>query len=1161
MKFNAKQNIIKQFKPFKVMCKIRLFVPYYGNFKKTMLAMYLFVLITFISIVQAAAKPGYSQSIRFSFNPGNVSLRELFNQIEKNSEFVFLYHDSTIDLNKEVFVKAENETVEQVLEKVLGPAENNFKISDREIIITKAVNLTANTDTRLAQQPQTKSVTGKVTDVSGAPVPGVSVLVRGTSNGTITDNNGNYSLSNVPENASLQFSFIGLKTQQATVAGRNTINVVMQEEILGLEEVVAIGYGTQRKMDLTGSVVSVSEKVLKERPLMTINQGLIGRMAGVAVELNDATPGSLTSIKIRGAGSITAGNEPLYVIDGFPLGQSQVNSLLPSDIESINVLKDASSTAIYGARGSNGVVIITTKSGSNKAAQISLDVTHGIGKVAERDYYDLLNANEYAEFIGTVKNELWVRDGNDPNVPESQRPLSYQVPAYVKNRDLSVNTDWQDVIFKTSSIQNYALSVRGGSEKSKFYFSLGSTSDDGAVIGANYEKYTARLKMDVSLIKDRLKAGLNLAPSYAKKRVSIINSGDVFSSVIGSALAMPPIIPVKNTDGSYGSTAGIPGINFYGNPIQLARDYEDKSKLFSMLANSYIDLKILEGLNIRTSLGLVYDNTQQDIFRPKSLWRPFAPAPTYADGSSATNNSINWLSETMLTYNTIFNDNHKVDVLAGFTAQRNRDQGNYLYARNFPNDLVHTLNAGQVQSGNSSVQEWSLLSYLGRANYSYKDRYLLTATIRFDGSSRFGANNRYGTFPSVAAAWRISEEPFAGNIQFLSNLKLRLSYGTTGNNAIGNYAPIGLVGNSNQTFGPGSGSTYSAIFPTTTSNPSLTWEKAKKVDIGLDLGLFRERIALILDYYNNRTSDLLLNVNLPTTTGFSSALQNIGEVENKGFEITLMTRNISTPNFAWETNFNVSFNKNKVLKLGPTGDPIYDFYGTRITQIGKEIGSTNGLQAIGILTQADIDAGVAIFPGEQAGDVKYKDVNKDGVISNFNGPDGINIGDPFPEYIFGLSNTFTYKHFDLSVYLNGQAGGRTLDLIGQGMWSSGGNNIFASWYQNRYISDAQPGDGKTPRLTFPLGGLPDTRLVQKTDFIRLTNITLGYNLPPDRVSFIAGLRVYLSVENMFTWSKFDGYNPQVKSSGAEQRSTLGGFALGGAYPIPRIISLGLNVSF
>jgi TonB-linked SusC/RagA family outer membrane protein len=496
--------------------------------------------------------------------------------------------------------------------------------------------------------------------------------------------------------------------------------------------------------------------------------------------------------------------------------------------------------------------------------------------------------------------------------------------------------------------------------------------------------------------------------------------------------------------------------------------------------------------------------------------------------------------------------------MAGFTAQKDHADANYLYSNKFPNNLVHTLNVATITSGNSTVSEWSMLSYVLRANYSFADKYLVTATVRRDGSSRFGADVRYGTFPSIAAAWRVSQEDFMQDVKTVSDLKIRASYGKTGNNDIGNYSAIGLLGVTNQTFGLGGGSNYNGIYPSTLSNPALSWESSRQLDLGVDLGLFKDRISMIFDFYNNHTYDLLLRVNLPTTTGFSSSLKNIGEVLNRGYEFTLITRNL-VGEFGWSTNFNISFNHNEVLKLGPNGDPIYDFYGSRITEIGQEIGASNGLHMIGILTEADIANGVAIFPGEQAGDPKYEDVDGDGVISNFNGPDGINIGNPNPKMSLGLTNVFTWKNFDLAIMIDAQTGGVSTDLLGQGMWSGGGNNIWASWLQNRYISDAQPGDGMTPRLTFGLGGLPDTRLIQKTDFLRIANITLGYTLPLKTSSAMSAFRAYFSIENLATFDKFNGYNPQVKNN--PQSATLGGFTLGGGYPLPRIFSLGLNVTF
>jgi TonB-linked SusC/RagA family outer membrane protein len=1006
---------------------------------------------------------------------------------------------------------------------------------------------------------QSQKITGKVTGPGNEPLEGVTVKAKAVNKYATTLADGSFTIE-VPQNVKiLIFTYAGMETQEINILNRNNLQVKLTQDFSQLSDVVVVGYGTRKKADLTGSISSVDAKAIGERPVVTVNQALMGQMAGVNVELNDGTPGAVTSIRIRGTGSITAGNEPLYVIDGFPATQNEANTISPSDIETVTVLKDASSTAIYGSRAAGGVVLITTKSGGNMKPKIQFESSTGLAKVAKRDYYDVLNANEYVDYFNAVRNEQWVRDGNDPSVPIADRPIAYQIPEYVSKRDQSVNTDWQAAVMETALVQNQGLSVRGGNEKSKYYMSVGYVSDDGVIIGSNYQKFTARLRLDANLIQNKLTAGLNIAPSYSNRRVAVVGSGDVFSSVIGSALALPPITPIYNQDGSYATTFGIPGFNPFGNPVQLAKEVKNKTNLFSTIANTYLNLSVLNGLDIKTTLGVLFNNSTNDYYYPISMWRPFAAAPQYATASSSYGNTLNWSSETTVSYSKEFNNIHKINILGGFSAQKERSWGNSVSANKFSNDLVQTLNAGTVSAGTSSIQEWSLLSYYARANYSYADRYLLTATIRTDGSSRFGSNKRYGTFPSVAAAWKVSNEKFLSGLNAISNLKLRISFGITGNNNIGNYASIGLLGNINQTFGAGAGANNQGIYPINLSNPDLGWEKSTQTDVGIDLGLFSDRVTLVADYYNNRTSDLLLNVNIPTTTGFASSLQNIGEVENKGYEISVSTLNITNNTFSWKTTVNISHNQNKVIKLGPNGDPIYDFAGTRITAVGHEIGASSGLKVLGILTTKDIASGVAIFPGEQAGDPKYLDANNDGVISNFNGPDGVNLGNSMSKYTFGLTNIFTFKNFDFSIFAYGQTGGVSLDLLGQGLWASAGNNIFKSWLKKRYVSDDQPGDGMTPRLTFPLGGLPDTRLIQKTDFLRIANITLGYNLPVKKNSILSGFRAYIAVENAITWTGFNGYNPQVKSNA--QSATLGGFTLGGGYPVPRIVSIGLNFSF
>ncbi len=1134
------------------MKKVKLFGGVtYGSLKPILLIMRFAIIFLVLGIVQAYSNDTYSQKTRLTISFSDTELVKVLDKIEEESEFFFLFNEKLLDTQRKVSIDAKNQLLNPVLDKLFAGTDINYTIIDRKVILAPDY-LTQGPDIQL------RKITGTVTDRTGTPLPGVNVTVTGTGEGAVTDAAGKYSLEAPATATSLTFSFVGMETQIVTIGSSDVINVSMAVLSMGLEEVVVVGYGAVRKTDLTGSVAAVSKLALRDRKVTTLNQALMGQMAGVKVEINDGTPGAVTSIRIRGNGSISAGNEPLYVIDGFPVGQREANQLLPSDIESVTVLKDASSTAIYGSRGANGVVLITTKNGSNQAPSISFDVSTGLAQVAKRDYYDLLNADEYADYMTVLRDEQWARAGKDPSIPISQRPAEFQVPDAVKNRDPNINTDWQDAIFRKAAVQNYSVSVRGGNERTRYFYSIGYSSDGGVIIGSNYSKMTARLRLESDLIKNRLKAGLNISPSRSNTRRTNTSGGDVFSSVIGTAIFMPPIIPVYNADGTYGSTYGKTGLMALGgSPVQLAKEMENTTNAFTSMANSFLDLSIADGLNLRTSVGLLFNNSNTDTFLPSTCWRPFAPPPTYADGSSAYGNSFNWLSETFLTYNKTFG-NHKLDAMAGFTAQKDRATSNYMYSNKFPNNLVHTLNVATITSGNSQVSEWSMLSYLVRANYSFADKYLITATVRRDGSSRFGADVRYGTFPSIAAAWRVSQEAFMENVNAVRDLKIRASYGKTGNNDIGNYSAIGLLGVTNQTFGLGTGSNFNGIYPSTLSNPSLSWESSRQLDIGLDLGLFKDRVNFIFDFYNNHTYDLLLRVNLPTTTGFSSSLKNIGEVLNRGYEFTLITRNL-VGEFSWSTNLNFSYNHNEVLKLGPNGDPIYDFYGTRITAIGHEIGASNGLNMIGILTEADIANGVAIFPGEAAGDPKYQDVNGDGVISNFNGPDGINIGNSNSKFTGGITNVFTWKNFDLAIMIDAQTGGISTDLLGQGMWSGGGNNIWSAWLANRYISDTQPGDGMTPRLTFGLGGLPDTRLLMKTDYLRIANITLGYNLPLKTTSAMSAFRAYISIENVAIFDNFVGYNPMAKNNA--QSATLGGFTLGGGYPLPRVISLGLNVTF
>lgn len=1107
---------------------------------------------------------GISQTITYSGK--NVPLKTIFSEIKKQTGHFVFYNRSFIKDAKPVTVSVRNEPLESFIKKILLGQRLDYSFKDKSIIISREATPVIHKlapEVPLFDFIPPAEITGRVTDEKGNPLAGASVKVKGTSQGVTTDSEGGFTLKSANGNVTIEVSFVGFQSREIPItANTGFLTVELTAELTNMNEIVLIGYGTQRKVDMTGSVVSVKDDVIRNRPVTTLNQALVGQLAGVAVAQNDAAPGGETSIKIRGLGSISGGNEPLYVIDGFPSTQAFANAILPADIASVDVLKDASATAIYGSRGSNGVILITTKSGTRGAPVISANASHGFAAVNKRDYYDLLGGSEYVEYARELRNNQWVREapGNSASDPNSVRPPQFQIPDFLTTWN-GVNTNWQDAIFEPAGIENYDVSVRGGSDNVRYFFSGGYTGDNGVLIGTGYKKFTARIKIDADLAGDKLKAGLNIAPSYSRQKVAKYSGTSIYESVIASALAMPPIIPVYNEDGTYADRMmPIAGFLPIPNPVQLANEIENNNRSFSTLFNSYLQWNIMKGLELRTNFGATFIYDENDFYHPTTAPRFFAPPPVDASASAFSGSNYNILSETTLKYRTSFATKHKLDVLAGYSYQFEHNRVNSVNANNFPNDLVHTVNAGQIVGGGSSKGEWSLISYLGRANYSFDDKYLITATFRTDGSSRFGANNKWGLFPSAAIGWVVSNEAFLENNNTLTYLKLRASYGLAGNNAIGNYSHIGLLSNTNQTFGPGAGTNFFGIYPTSLSNRNLSWEKAKEFDLGIDLGFLNDRIVLNFDYYRRLTTDLLLNVNLPSTTGFSNVLTNIGEVENKGVEFVLNTRNIITKNVKWNTSFNIARNTNKVLKLGPSGDPIYDFAGTRVTAVGGPIGANRGLVQIGVLTQKDIDAGVALFPGQTAGDVKYLDVNGDGTISNFNGDDGVQIGDANPKYVFGMNNNVEYKNFTLSVMVTGQTGGKTMDLTSQGLWDPDGSNVMKKQWVGRYQSDAQPGNDITPRAGMIAGGLPDTRLVQKTDYLRIRNITLGYDFSAKNIKPVKGLRVYASVENLITWTAFEGFNPQATSYGGSQSATINGLTGGGSYPLPRVISLGVNLT-
>lgn len=1016
-----------------------------------------------------------------------------------------------------------------------------------------------------AQQAGTE-ISGRVTDEKGTGLPGVTVQVKGATVGTATDESGNF-MVRVPTGATtLVFSSVGFAAQTIEIGDRRQINLTMREDVRALADVVVVGYGTQKKTDVTGAVASVSAKDIKDLPVASFTESLAGQVAGVQVQQTSGSPGSALTVRVRGAGSISAGNAPLYVVDGYPLASSDdINLINPNDIASVEVLKDASAAAIYGSRGGNGVVIITTKRGKAGKPKVEFDYYIGQQQVAKK--LDMLNATQFAEYSREAFNNAWVDRGGKASDPNSFRPDGQRLryPDIYDDPSALANTDWQNQIFRKAGLQNYNLSFSGGNESARYLISANYFDQDGIIRKSGFKRYSFRANVDAEVSK-RLRVGINLAPSFSADNRVQSDGHWASDGIINGALSILPVIPVYNPDGTYASQVnfgyGTPGIP---SPVAIMNEVTDRVNTMRVLGNMYAELEIASGLAFRTSLGADVNTNRRNYFRPSVVPANQQPAPTIAAGYNSSRLFLNWLNENTLTYTKTFAEVHTLTALAGFTAQQAPIQERTrIDATGYPNDLVSTVNAASIRTGSGDplLEQWSLLSYLARINYGFRDKYLLTATIRRDGSSRFGADRRWGNFPSVSVGWRASQEEFLRGLTYLNELKLRVSYGLTGNNFIPNYGAIGILTPENYSLGAGASNIVNGLGQQTVSNNLLTWEINRQFDAGLELGVLNNRLAFTADYYERNSSGLLLDVPVPASTGFTRALQNIGKVRNRGVELGLTSRNL-TGDFTWTTNLNLSLNRNKVLALGPQGDPIFGGSGignTHLTQIGEPLGNFFGYVQEGIFqNQAEIDASPH-FADARPGDVRFRDVNGDGRITP---NDRTLIGNNQPDFVYGITNTFAYKNFDLNVITQGVQGNEILNLSLRFYENLEGNSNQRSTVLDRWRSPEQPGNGMIPRANSRTTGSNNqvsTRWVEDGSFFRIRNITLGYNLPAGLLSkgFIQGARIYTSVQNAATFTKYKGFNPEV-NLGGDQALTPGTDY--GGYPLARTYTLGVNVSF
>ncbi|WP_375444747.1 SusC/RagA family TonB-linked outer membrane protein [uncultured Fibrella sp.] len=1012
----------------------------------------------------------------------------------------------------------------------------------------------------LAQTPL--AVTGRVTDETGQSLPGVTVLIKNTTNGTTTTADGTYRLSVPSANATLVISYVGYQSQEIAVAGRSVVDARLAPGDKTLTEVVVVGYGTQQKKDLTGAIATVGSKDIQKVPVSGFDQALQGQVAGLQISSSSGAPGGNTNILIRGIGSISGGNEPLFVIDGFPVSGAGVgnplNTINPSDIESIDVLKDASATAIYGSRGSNGVIIVTTKRGKSGKSQIQVDAYTGFQELGKK--IQMMNAQEFAQFTIDGRNNGYLDNVPTGKItdPNSVRGASFRIPADLQNpASLGVGTDWQDAIYRSAPIRNVQVAALGGTEAVRYAVSANYFDQQGIIINSGLKRYSFRANVDAK-VSSRLTVGASLSPSFTSQ-TNVPFSGHYGAfGIIQSAMGLPPSIPVYNPDGSYGST--IPTLEGYAgiqNPVKIASEYKNPSSQFRLLGNTYAEYAMLSNLTFRTTFGADLNYFKSQIWIPSTL---STSAPIGIASATATRSeSINWLNENTVTYKKSMG-RHTLDIVGGFTAQRETSDAVMANAVNFPDDLVPNINGGTVNSGSESIQDYTILSLLGRANYTFNDKYLVTATIRRDGSSRFGANNRWGTFPSASVGWRVSEEPFLKNQRIITELKLRASYGLTGNNAIGNYRAIGQLVNGNYIVGD---ALTPGLARNSFSNDQLGWESMKQLDIGLDLSLLQNRINLTADYYDKRNTDMLFNISVPGATGLTNAVVNLGAVQNKGLELALTTRNLVGA-FKWTTNANITFNRNKVLAMSADAEQIFSsangqVANTNVTQVGYPIGVFFGRRQLGIFQTVQEVTDYKAQPLARPGDVKWKDVDGNGVI---NDNDREVIGNPNPRYFFGFNNSFSYKSFSLDISTNGMIG---FDIYnGTFMLNNAGvQNNTKYVYDNRWISPEQPGDGRFGRTI--RGGRNNNTVYSSQylfdgSYLRIRTVTLAYTLP-SAISQRVGLqsvRVYATGANLFTFTNYQGYDPEVSTSGDNLLASRSDF---GTYPIARSYTVGINLSF
>lgn len=1028
-----------------------------------------------------------------------------------------------------------------------------------------------------------RKITGKVTTESGAPLAGASIMVKGSSLGTTSDESGNFSIT-VPDKATtLVITYGGYIAEEVSISGKSTVAISLKLDDAKTNEVVVYGYGTQKKTDLTGSVSSVKGGELTKLPTQRVDQALQGRATGVYVQNTDGAPGGNTTIRIRGGNSLSGGNNALIVVDGIQ--GVNISTINPNDIESVEVLKDASATAIYGARGANGVILITTKKGTSGKPVFTYNVNLGLQKLNHK--LSLMNAGDYA-----VKSNAWAATQN--GTPSS--PITPVLPftdEQIQSLYKNGGTDWQDQIYRTAGMQNHQLTASGGSDAVRYFVSGGFVDQNGIVIETKYKRYNLRSNLDLKLTK-WLNAGFNLNVIKDKGNVPPIGEGtrygDILGQVINTVARFDPITPVYDANGNYNFKAlkgGPDNTKIYAdndvwNPVASAKEtFAEKNRIINEIG-AFLEFKILDGLTLRVTGAATSTNTDDKHFYNSKT----QPGKGVSGIGDLTNDKYEYFQNSnILTYNRVFAKKHALTLTGVAEQQLIEGENTYINAQGFFSDYTGINDLGgasQINSRSNGSFKQNLNSFLGRANYVFDGKYMLTASYRADGSSVFGANNKWGYFPSAAFAWRASEERFIKDLNLFSNLKLRASWGKTGNQAIQPYQTLATIASGFNYPYEGNGAANIGFQLGRPSNPDLKWESTAQTNFGVDMGFFQDRLFVIVDVYKKKTTDLLMNKQVEAYSGFSTILANVGSVENKGLEISVGGRPLNNTKLRWNTQFNISFNRSKVLALlndqplairTSTGGG-YQIYGSAFSvkylQVGQPLDQMRGYVNLGTWSTAEAKEAAAF--GQAPGEAKWKDVNGDGKITRSADGNQV-IGNASPKFIYGWSNNLSYKNFDLSFLIQGSYGNDIFNAVRiktESPVNGLSTNLKNRWTEQNQNTNVPVFLGSRERNAMDLGpnqtagiGVDQrsSRWIEDGSYVRLKNITLTYSLPGQILRKVKASRVsfFVTGVNLITLTKYTGYDPEVSSFNAGGAGGLG-IDLSN-YPTAKSFLFGINLTF